>query len=322
MGLMQHSHDHHHGHGHGHHHHVPAPGSDFSRAFQVGIFLNVSFVILEMIAGYAFQSLALLADAGHNLSDVLSLCLAWGAIYLSKHRATHRFTYGLRGSSILAALLNSIFLMIVVGAIVWEAIERLQSPTPINETVVMAVAGIGILINGFTAYLFSSGRKNDLNIRGAYLHMASDALVSLAVVVSALIMKWTNWYWIDPAMSLGVSFVIVLGTWNLLRESLNLALGAVPAGIDSQKVESYLATRPGVQAVHDLHIWGMSTTENALTAHLVMPAGHPGDGFLTEAAKHLHDHFKIHHTTLQIEIGNSEEPCALEEVHARPAPRS
>lgn len=292
--------DHDHGgHAHGPGGHVHAP-ADFGPAFAIGIALNTVFVIVEAIYGYTSNSTALIADAGHNLSDVLGLVVAWIAVILAKRPASPRYTYGLRGSSILAALFNAVFLLIAVGAIGWEAIQRLIHPEPMAETTVMIVATIGIAINGFTAWLFASGSKNDLNIRGAYLHMAADAAVSAGVVVAALIITFTGWLWLDPLVSLVIVAVIVWGTWGLLRDSTAMSLDAVPSNIDPAAVRNYLETQPGVTQVCDLHIWPMSTTEAALTCHLVMPAGYPGDGFLLEATQHLDRKFNIHHTTIQI----------------------
>lgn len=296
-----HAHDDHaqgsHSHGPGGHVHAPA---NFGPAFAAGIALNTAFVIIEAIYGYLSNSTALIADAGHNLSDVLGLVVAWIAVVLAKRPASPRYTYGLRGSSILAALFNAVFLLIAVGAIGWEAILRLMHPEPMAETTVMIVAAIGIGINGFTAWLFASGSKDDLNIRGAYLHMAADAAVSAGVVVAAIIIMFTGWLWLDPAVSLVIVAVIVWGTWGLLRDSTAMSLDAVPSNIDPVAVRRYLEAQPGVTQVCDLHIWPMSTTEAALTCHLVMPGGHPGDAFLLQATRHLDETFNIHHTTIQI----------------------
>ena len=258
--------DHHSGHHHGPSAHTHAP-ADFGRAFLIGITLNAAYVLAEAFYGIASHSLALLADAGHNASDVLGLFAAWGASVLSKKRPGGRYTYGLRGSTILAALANAVVLLVVTGGIAWEAIRRLQSPEPTAGLTIIIVAAIGVLINGGTALLFMSGRKADLNIRGAFLHMASDALVTLGVVAAGGLILWTGWLWLDPAISLVISLVIVVATWSLLRDSVNLALSAVPAGIDRDGVERYLTSLPGIASVHDLHSWGMSTTETALTAH-------------------------------------------------------
>lgn len=308
---MTHSHDaahshadhqhqgHDHGHAHGHAGHVHAP-ANFGPAFAIGIALNTIFIVVEAVYGYASNSTALIADAGHNLSDVLGLIVAWIAVILSKRPPSERYTYGLRGSSILAALFNAVFLLIAVGAIGWQAVLRLFNPEPVAEMTVMIVAAIGIGINGFTAWLFASGRKSDLNIRGAYLHMAADAAVSAGVVIAALIIMFTGWLWLDAVTSLVIVAIIVWGTWGLLRDSTAMSLGAVPSGIDPVAVRQYLEQRPGVTQVCDLHIWPMSTTESALTCHLVMPAGHPGDAFLVQATAHLKETFSIQHTTIQI----------------------
>lgn len=298
------------GHGHSHDHsHEPR---DFGRAFALGIGLNVFFVAVEAGYGFAANSMALLADAGHNLSDVLGLVIAWIAYGLARLRPTARFTYGLRGSSILAALFNAIFLLLAVGAIAVSAFERLSDPQPVAGRTMIIVAAIGIAINGFTAWLFARGR-GDLNLRGAYLHMMADAGVSAGVVVAGVAIGLTGWLWIDPVVSLAIVLVIVWGTWGLLKDSLTLSLAAVPPGIDPNSVQSMLAALPGVTHVHDLHIWAMSTSETALTAHLVIPGGHPGDRFLHDAAHALDHQFHIAHATLQIETGDGD-PCALSPV--------
>jgi cobalt-zinc-cadmium efflux system protein len=302
--------DHHSGHHHGPGAHMHAP-ADFGRAFLIGITLNAAYVLAEAFYGLASHSLALLADAGHNASDVLGLFATWGASILSKKRPGGRYTYGLRGSTILAALANAVVLLVVTGGIAWEAIRRLQSPEPTAGLIIIVVAAIGVLINGCTALLFLSGRKPDLNINGAFLHMASDALVTLGVVAAGVLILWTGWLWLDPAISLVISFVIVVGTWSLLRESVNLALNAVPTGIDRDGVERYLTSLPGVTSVHDLHIWGMSTTETALTAHLVRPIPGPADNVLQEAAHELEHRFGIHHATLQLETSDGAQACRL-----------
>ena len=259
---MAHNHSHDHDHGH-----IP---KNFDRAFAIGIALNVGFVVVEVIFGLFANSLALLADAGHNLSDVLSLLFAWGASVLVRKLPTQRHTYGLRRTSILAALINALVLLVAVGAIAWEAILRFGHPESVASDTVIWVASVGIVINGFTAWLFMSGQKQDMNIRGAYLHMMADAAVSLGVVLAAIAIKFTDWLWLDPFMSLVVAVIIGIGTWGLLRESLSLALDAVPANIHPAKVEAYLASLPGIEAVHDLHIWAMSTTEIALTVQSLM----------------------------------------------------
>jgi cobalt-zinc-cadmium efflux system protein len=289
------------------HSHAPAR---FTTALRLGVGLNAGFVLVELVLGFAAHSLALLADAGHNLSDVLGLLLAWGAAEMARRRPTTRRTYGLRRSTILAALANALLLLVAIGAIGLEAIQRLMSPHPVSGGIVAIVAGAGVLVNGATAALFFSGRREDLNIRGAFLHMAADAAVSAAVLLAGLAMMATGRTWLDPVASLIVATVILWGTWGLLRESFALAMDAVPVGIDPERVRAHLAGLPGVTAVHDLHIWGMSTTEAALTAHLVCPDGWT-DEALVRARDDLHARFGIEHTTLQIEHGDAG-PCAQE----------
>lgn len=295
-----HHHDHHghdHGSGHGHHH---APAS-FGRAFAIGIALNLGFVVVEAAYGIVAGSMALVADAGHNLSDVLGLVIAWGASVLTARPPSARFTYGFKSSSILAALANASLLLVALGAIVVETIRRLIEPEPVAGGPVMIVAAIGIVINAATALMFMRGSKHDINIRGAYLHMAADAAVSAGVVVAGFLITMTGFAWIDPVTSLVIVAVIAIGTWDLLRDSVKMGLHGVPASIDEGAVRNFLCGQPGVTAVHDLHIWPMSTTETALTAHLVMPQGHPGDAFLRELAHELEHDFRIGHTTVQIE---------------------
>ena len=282
------------------HDHGPA-SANYDKAFAIGIALNLSYVVAEAVFGMLAHSLALVADAGHNLSDVLSLLLAWGASRLSQMQPTNRYTYGLRSSTILASLTNAIILLIAIGAIGWEAIRRFNQPQEIPGGTVMAVAAFGVVINAATALLFVRGRESDLNIKGAFLHMAADAGVSLGVVVAGFAIIQTGLYWIDPVTSLVIVAIIAIGTCGLLRDSARLALHAVPAGIDANQVKAYLAALPQVVGVHDLHIWPMSTTETALTAHLEMPNGNAGDEFLHDVCKHLHDQFKIEHCTIQIE---------------------
>ncbi len=295
------------GHAPGGHHHAPA---SFGRAFAIGIVLNVAYLAGEVVFGVLAHSLSLLADAGHNLGDVLGLASAWIAQSLGRRLPSGRFTYGLRRSSILSALGNAIILLVVTGGIAWEAVRRLITPEPVAATIIMIVAAVGIVVNGGTALLFAAGRHGDLNIRGAFLHMASDALMALAVVVAGAAIWGTGWRWIDPVISLLVAAVIVAGTWSLLRGSLDLALDAVPAGIDHAEVESFLRQLPGVTDLHDLHIWGMSTTETALTAHLVRPDLPTDDGLLHRAAEDLRRRYGIGHATFQIEHGQAG-PCAL-----------
>ncbi|MET4800520.1 cation diffusion facilitator family transporter [Bradyrhizobium sp. LB11.1] len=305
--VQDHGHDHSHAHGAGHAHvHAPA---NFGKAFAIGITLNTGLVVAEAIYGYLGNSTALLADAGHNLSDVLGLVVAWGASIAARRAPSGRFTYGFRASTILAALANAVFLLVATGAIGWEAILRLREPEPIAGVTVMVVAGIGILVNGFTAMLFASGRKDDINIEGAYLHMAADAAVSLGVVVSAALIMWTGWLWLDPLTSLVICASILWGTTNLLRSSLDMSMAAAPKGTDIAAIKVFLLARPGVSAIHDLHVWPISTTETALTCHLVMPAG-TADAFLMETAQLLKTSFRIGHTTLQVET-HPDNGCAL-----------
>ncbi len=311
-----HDHDDHHGshgsHGHagGHAHHHGDPATQ-GRAFIVAIALNSAFVAVEFGYGYAANSTALMADAGHNLSDILGLVLAWAAVVVGRRAPNERFTYGLRSTSILAALANAMLLLVACGAIGWEAVQRFAQPPAVSSVTVMVVAGIGIVVNGVSAWMFMKGSASDLNIRGAYLHMAADAAVSLGVVVAGLVMLFTGWYWLDPLVSLAIVAVIVFGTWGLLRESMHLALNAVPPHIDLAAVAAYLRELPGVTDIHDLHIWGMSTTESALTVHLVMPAGYPGDEVIDGITQALGKRFAVHHCTLQVEQGTTEHACSL-----------
>lgn len=300
--MIGHHHDHD-GHDHGHiHGHSHAPAS-FGRAFAIGITINLAYVAVEAVAGLATGSMALLADAGHNLSDVLGLAVAWAGLKLAQRPPSPRFTYGLKRSGILAALFNGVLLLLACGAIAVEALRRLADPQPVPGTVIMAVAAGGIVVNGVTAWLFARGRKGDVNIRGAWLHMLADAGVSAAVVVSGFIILQTGMHWIDPALSLVVVAVILAGTWGLLRQSVALALDAVPEGIDATAVADFLKAQPGVATVHHLHIWPMGTTDTALTVHLVMPRGHPGDAVLSGLAHDLEHRFGIGHVTIQVEIG-------------------
>ncbi len=294
---------------HGSHSRLPA---NFNTAFAIGIGLNTAYVLFEVAFGILGHSLALLADAGHNMSDVLGLLLAWGASAMAKSVPTKRRTYGLRSTSILAALFNAILLLISVGAIAWEAVRRFKAPTEVSASTVIWVSLLGIAINSATALMFMSGRKNDLNIRGAFLHMAADAAISAGVVLAGVAILWTGGHWIDPVVSLLICAVIVWGTWDLLRESVNLALQAVPKDIEPDTVERYLAQLPGIAKVHDLHIWAMSTTEAALTAHLVKPDGKLDDPLLEQIQNELQDRFGIGHMTVQLECGNCDHSCAQE----------
>lgn|ERR1700674_4500593 len=301
-------------HDHDHADHLPGPPSN-NAAFAIGVVLNLGFVVAEVFYGLAAHSLALISDAGHNLSDVFCLLLAWGATYLTRTAPTKRRTYGWRRSSILAALINAVVLLVVVGGITVEAIRRFAHPETVAGGTVMAVAAAGIVINTISAWLFMAGRKSDLNLRGAFLHMAGDAVVSVGVVIAAFAIRLTGWHWLDPAVSLAIGAVIVWGTWGLLRESINLSMDAVPEGIDPHAVEEYLAGLPGVTAVHDLHIWAMSTTEVALTVHLVMEEAPQNDLFLHNVCDELCARFGIGHATTQIECGNCDRLCQQAPVH-------
>lgn len=323
MGAADHSHHHHdhddhhdHGHGRGHSHghgHSHAP-ANFGRAFAIGAALNIVFVVVEVAAGLMGNSVALLADAGHNLGDVLSLLAAWWASVLTAAKPSGRYTYGLRSSSMLAALFNAVTLLVATGGIAWEAARRLAHPEPAQGVTMMAVAAAGVAINGVTAWMFVQGAKTDLNLRAAFAHMLTDALVSVAVVIAGAAILFTGWLWLDPVVSLAVAVVIVFGTWGLLRDSVNMVLAAAPPGIEPDEVRAELEGMPGVTGLHDLHIWPMSTTETALTCHLIMPAGHPGDQFLAEACERLHERFGIGHVTIQVEIGDGA-ACRLEPEH-------
>lgn len=310
MSAHSHDHDHPHDHAHGH-----GAVPDSRRAFAIGIVLNIGFVIVEVAAGLYAHSLALLADAGHNFGDVLGLVFAWGAATLATRRPSAQYTYGLRGSTILAALANAMLLAVATGGIVWEAIRRLQAPVPVESSTVIWVALAGVVINTATALLFLGGHKHDLNVRGALLHMAADALVSVGVIIGGVVMLYTGWEKIDPIISLLVAAVILAGAWGVFREAVRLAVHAVPEHVDAQAVREYLQKLDGVREVHDLHIWGMSTTETALTAHLVMPGGHPGDAFLGRICDEIEHDFHIAHATFQIETGSEVPACRLAPEH-------
>jgi len=301
------THHHHHAHGHVHEHAIEAT----NRAFVVGVILNLSFVLVETGYGISANSLSLLADAGHNFSDVIALLAAWGAMLLSKRLPSPRFTYGLRGSTILVALANAMLLLIAVGGIAWESVRRFTQPSVMNETTVIWVALTGVVINAVTAFMLMGGSKHDLNMRGAFLHMAADAVISLSVALAGAVMLWTGWLWLDPAVSLVIAILIFWGTWDLFKQSLKLSLHAVPEAIDPEDVQRFLAAWPCVQAVHDLHIWGMSTTETALTVHLVVGADHPGNDYLHTLAHELEHQFGISHATIQVELGNTDTFCSL-----------
>ena len=283
--------------------------ADYKRAFAIGVALNVAFVIVQVVFGIFAHSLALLADAGHNFGDVLGLILAWCANYLTKRPASDRRTYGWRRTSIMAALINAIVLLLTVGAITLEAVRRFARAEPVAPNIIVVVAAIGVVLNGITAWLFMRGRERDLNIRGAFMHMAADAAISAGVVVAGIAISFTGWLWLDSLTSVIINVIIVIGTWSLLRDSFNLAMDAVPAHVDLAAVRNYLAALPNVSAVHDLHIWAMSTTQVALTAHLVIPNESPGDDFLRNVCAHLQNTFGIEHSTIQIE--RNAEACSL-----------
>jgi cobalt-zinc-cadmium efflux system protein len=311
--MASHSHhqcsaDHHeHQHDH-HHHHAP---QNFNFAFMVGISLNFIFVVIEATYGYLSNSLALTADAGHNLSDVAGLLVAWGAIWLTSKKPTSRYTFGLRKSSILSALFNALLLMIAIGIIIWEALHRLWNPSLVDHKTMIIVASIGIFINSITALLFFKGKDEDINISGAYLHMAADALISLGVVISGVIISYTSWYWLDPLVSIIISFVIIYGTWDLLKNSMHLSMDAVPQNIDPSAVRKYLESIDDVIDVHDLHIWAMSSTETALSAHLTIKKNSLENNQMLEITNHLKNKFKILHSTIQTELYDENFQCHL-----------
>lgn len=290
-----------------HAHHAP---DNFNAAFAIGIVLNIAFVAIEAVYGWKVDSLALLADAGHNLSDVIGLVLAWGGAFAGRLRPDARHTYGWKRAGILAAFINALLLLVAMGSLAWEAVHRLQSPVPIQGVTIMVVAGIGIVVNTATALLFMRGSKGDLNIRGAFLHMAADAVVSAGVVVAGGLALWFGWNWLDPVVSLVIAAVIVIGTWDLFRQSLHLMFDGVPESVDLHDVRALLESLPGVTHVHDLHVWAMGTSEIALTAHLVMPHGQADDAFLEDATDQLHDRFDIDHVTLQVMRVAFTTPCA------------
>jgi cobalt-zinc-cadmium efflux system protein len=287
---------------------------DFGVAFAIGTALNLGFVILEAVYGLLANSLALVADAGHNFGDVLSLVMAWAAAVLARRAPSETHTYGLRRGTILAALANAMLLLVTVGAIAVEGVRRVIQPSEVAGMTIIVVAGAGIVVNGVTAWVFAAGRKDDINLRAAFLHMTYDALVSLGVVVAGAVILLTGWTRLDPLVSLAVAVVILLGTWSLLRESVGMSLDAVPVGITTEEVGSFLKRQPGVSAIHDLHVWPISTTETALSCHCLMPGGHPGDEFLVRLALDLHQHFGIGHSTIQVEV-DERVFCALEPDH-------
>ncbi len=295
-------------HSHNHHHHEI---NNYNRSFTIGITLNVIFVIIEVTYGLLADSLALIADAGHNLSDVISLLLAWGASYLATKHPTHTRTYGLRKVTIMASLFSAVLLFVALGGIAWESLERLSSPQPVNGFIIIVVAAIGVVINTATALLFVKGQKHDLNIRAAYLHMAADAAISLGVVIAGIAIMLTGWLWLDPAISLGIAVIILFGTWRLLKDSIDLSIDAVPQGIDVTLIKNYLSGLENVSDIHDLHVWALSTTEIALTVHLVTTSEFIDNCFLQEVQKYLHHHFNIEHTTIQIENEKDNYVCIL-----------
>lgn len=289
-----------------HHHHA---ATRFDRAFAIGIGLNVGFVVIEGVYGWRVNSLALLADAGHNLSDVAGLILAWAATVVARQAPDRNHTYGRQRASILAAFANAVLLLVAMASLLWEAVHRLQSPTTTEGLTIMVVAAIGVVVNGLTAALFMSGRASDINIRGAFLHMAADTLVSLGVVGAGALYLWQGWRWIDPLTSMAIAVLILYGTWGLFKQSLHLLFDGVPESIDLAAVDALLRAQSGVIEVHDLHVWAMSTRDIALTAHLVMPEGHPGDAFFTTLAEQLHERFEITHPTLQIDLADCTHGC-------------
>jgi cobalt-zinc-cadmium efflux system protein len=289
---------------------------DFGRAFAIGVLLNTVFVVAEVVFGLLSHSLSLLADAGHNLGDVMGLLMAWAASNLARRSPTERFTYGLRRTSVLAALFNAIILLLGVGAIAWEAIRRISQPEPVVGLTMISVAAVGVVINGLTAWMFARGREGDLNIRGAFLHMTADAAVSAGVVVAGFVILRTGWSLLDPISSLVIVAIILIGTWGLLRDSINLALDAVPRGIDPAAVKIYLEALPGVAAIHHLHVWGLSTTETACTAHVVKEEPQLDDQLLKRIAHELHHRFGIEHATIQFECCDAPECPTEHEAHA------
>jgi len=295
-------------HDHSHHHHEI---HNYNRSFAIGIVLNLIFVIIEVAYGLVADSLALIADAGHNFSDVLSLILAWGASYLATKQPTHKRTYGLRKVTIMASLVSAVLLLLALGGIAWESVERLYSPESVNGMIIIVVAGIGVVINTATALLFVKGQKHDLNIRAAYLHMAADAAISLGVVIAGIAIMITGWLWLDPVISLFIVLIILMGTWGLLRDSIDLSIDAVPQGIDVHHIKDYLTGLEHVTEIHDLHIWAISTTETALTVHLVTTQKLIDNCFLEKIQEHLHHHCNITHVTIQIENETDDYTCVL-----------
>lgn len=294
-----------------HHHHHHHEVKSYNKAFATGVILNTVFVIIEVVYGFLADSLALIADAGHNLSDVTSLLLAWGASILASKNATRNRTYGFRKTTIFASLISSVVLLATVILLIWEAVERLQSPRPVQGMTIIIVAAIGIIINTATALMFVKGQKHDLNLRGAFLHMAADAAVSLGVVIAGVVFLYTGWHWIDPLISLLIIVVIFISSWGLFKDSVIYALDFVPNNIDSKGIEKYLSELDKVHSLHDLHIWALSTTETALTAHLIIKGDKLDNEMLFDIQKHLHDHFDIEHSTIQMESNSDDNHCFL-----------
>jgi cobalt-zinc-cadmium efflux system protein len=317
---MAHDHADAHGHAHAHHahhihlphrHHHDGPAKGPGRAFAIGIGLNLTFVVVEVVAGVFAHSLALIADAGHNFGDVLGLGLAWGAAALATRKPSARRTYGLRRTTIVASVTNAVTLLFITGGLAWESVRRLFDPAVVLSKVVIVVALVGTVINVLAALPFLRGRHGDMNIRSAFTHLAADAALSLGVAVAGCVVLYTGWTWVDPAMSIVLAITILVGTWSLMRGSLDLMLDAVPEGIDPEAVRAFLARLPGVLQIHDLHIWAMSTTETALTAHLVMPIAAHAPSFLSETCKAIHEEFGIAHATLQVDPEDAPHPCRL-----------
>jgi cobalt-zinc-cadmium efflux system protein len=296
-----------------HNHNHSHDNQNYSKAFAIGIGLNVVYIIVEVMYGLIVNSLALIADAGHNLSDVLGLLLAWGASYLVSRKPTRKYTYGFKKSSVLAAFLNALILLVAIGAIIWEAVSRFAEPQIIEGKTIMIVAGIGVIINGVTALLFYNGRKKDLNIKGAFLHMAADAGISFGVVLVGFILTFTNYYWLDPVVSIIIGILIFWGTWGLLKDSVNLALDAVPENIKTEEVEKYFNNCKYISGFHDLHIWAMSTTETALTVHVIVDGNYERNKVIRQISNDLHEHFEIVHTTIQIE-NKQEKECTQNSI--------
>jgi cobalt-zinc-cadmium efflux system protein len=306
-----HDHDHHHGHAHAHGHGHEHDHGNPARAFGIGVALNFALVVVEVVYGVFSHSMSLLADAGHNLGDVLGLFLASGAAILAQRKPTKRRTYGYRRLTVFAALANAVVLLVATGGVMWESIRRLAAPEAVDVQTVMVVGLLGAAVNGASAALFVGGHGNDLNVRAAFVHLLGDAAISLGVVAASLVIRATGWLWADPATAIFVSLLILVSTWSLLRRSIDMVLDAVPEKIDIDAVRTFLEQRPLVRQVHDLHVWAMSTTETALTAHLVMPASSVQSSFVSGTCKELHDRFGIEHATLQVDPEDAPSPCVL-----------